>query len=51
MTGKGTLYFSDLSYYKGDVCKGLLHGTGALYVSSSPMLYNGGWKAGQKNGK
>lgn len=44
------IYLTDCTYYRGDVCKGLIHGMGTLFVSLSPLLYHGNWKAGKKDG-
>lgn len=41
----------DLSYYKGDFCKGIFHGDGVFCITSSPMMYSGQWKGGKKHGK
>lgn len=44
------MILSDLSYYEGEFCEGLFHGHGVFCVSSSSMVYSGGWKAGRKHG-
>lgn len=50
ITGKGKMILPDLSYYQGDFFEGLFHGNGIFYISSTFMLYSGGWKAGKKHG-
>lgn len=44
------MILSDLSYYEGEFYEGLFHGNGVFCISSSPMVYSGGWKAGKKHG-
>lgn len=50
-TGTGTMTLPDLSYYKGDFCKGIFHGEGVFCITSSPMMYSGQWKGGKKHGE
>lgn len=50
-TGKGMMILSDLSYYKGEFCKGLFHGEGVFCISNTPMIYSGSWKGGRKHGE
>ena len=51
MTGKGKYTWSDGSTYVGDVVRGVRHGTGTMQLSVIPVVYEGQWEDGKRNGQ
>ena len=49
--GKGKYTWSDGSTYTGDVVRGVRHGTGTMQLSVIPVVYEGQWEDGKRNGQ